>query len=110
MDKNTAQELANTIKLDKRVKIGLIKPVSGVTKYQFNELLAVYTFIVANPTLTEEEIKKVLKCKPSSFGFVLKCEKKIENFFAELKTHGVVQMIETINHKKNIEEFAKNNL
>ncbi|MBR6778760.1 MAG: hypothetical protein IKM43_01220 [Clostridia bacterium] len=110
MDKKSALDLANTIVVDKRVKMGLIKPINSVTKYQYNELMSVYNFVIANPSLTEEQIKKVLKCKPNSFGFVLKCARKVENFFTELKMHGVIQMIETLNHQKNIDEFAYNNL
>ena len=110
IDKKTALELANSIENDHRIKTGLIKPTANVSKYQLNQLLAVYNFMVNNPNLTAEDVKKVIKCKPKQFGYVLKIEKKVNNFFEELKAHGVMAMVESLNHDKDIEEFAKNNL
>jgi len=110
IDKKTALELVESIKHDHRAKTGLIKPTASVSKYQLDQLLAVYNFIIANPTLTDADIKKVLKCKPKQFGYVLKLEKKVNNFFEELKAHGVMTMVESLNHDKDIEDFAKENL
>ena len=60
IDKKTALELANSIENDHRIKTGLIKQTANVSKYQLNQLLAVYNFMVNNPNLTAEDVKKVV--------------------------------------------------
>lgn len=81
-----------------------------ISKRKFNQLMWVYKFMKQNPNLEIAEVRARLKENPFEFGFIFKCDRKIENFFAELKAHGVVAMVETINHQKDIESFANKNL
>lgn len=95
----------------REVEIGLVDNSKfNISRRKFNQLMWVYKFMKQNPDMEIGEVRARIKERPFEFGFILKCDRKIENFFAELKAHGVVQMIETLNHQENIENFAKNNL
>ena len=95
----------------REVKIGLVDASKfNISKRKFNQLMWVYKFMKQNPDMEIEEVRARLKEKPFEFGFVLKCDRKIENFFSELKAHGVVQMIEMLSRQKDIENFANKNL
>jgi hypothetical protein len=47
-----------------------------------------------NPELKDNEIRMLLHKKPLEFGFLIKCDREIEDFFAELRKHGPVSMAE----------------
>lgn len=75
-----------------------------MTKSQYSQLFALYTFMEENPNVTEDEIRKVLHSKSINFWFLNKCDANIEDFISELRKHGPVSMaLKVENRNKGLE-------
>ena len=83
----------------------------SMTKNQYTKLFALYDFIKENPSLNEDDVRKVLNSNCMSFAFLLECDRTIDNFLYELKKHGPVSMAHEIERQqKSIEKWAKRHL
>lgn len=110
MDRKTLELLAQKIKVNKDLHKALknCKTKYGISIYQCNQLIAVYNFMLEHPQFTDCELRRIFKMKNSELGFVLKCEKRVENFFELLRANGVVYTIEKINEFQVLNEQNSN--
>lgn len=66
----------------------------SMTKSQYLQLFGLFKFMQENPALQDDEIRLLLHKKPLEFGFLIKCDREIDDFFTELRKHGPVSMAE----------------
>ena len=107
-DKELIKELTEKIKQERQKQI-LLPGKDGklfktetpfkskhVSNYQYRLLSALYNFMMENPNLSEQEIRKYLHAKSTQFSTLIIYDRAINDFIPELKEHGVMYMIEQI--------------
>lgn len=118
VDKKLVVALTNRIREERYTLIGekreeglftVTKKFSSknMSKYQYRQLLGLYEFMLNNPKVTEDEIRKIILKKPIEFGFLNKCVREIEDFIPELKQHGATSMAEQIAYRNDRLTWSK---
>lgn len=117
VDKKLLVALTEKIREERYSKLGEVKKEGSlfttttkftskyISKYQYRQLLGLYKFMMDNPKLTEDDIRKVIYKKPIEFGFLNKCVRDIDGFILNLKKQGVDSIAEDISRQKGTLEY-----
>lgn len=122
--KKLVKELTEKIKHERRNQVGTFEKDEGglfktktvfaaksMTKANYRQLFGLYKFMKEHPEMKEDEIRLLLHKKSLEFGFLIKCDRTIEDFFSELVKHGPASMAEEYEFQHGgLERFAKKHL
>ncbi len=81
-----------------------------ISKLEYIQLLGLEMF-VKNSKYSEESLRRAIFSKPINYSFIIKCDRKYNDFLERLKENGALSVVESYIREENLaENLSKNNL
>lgn len=108
------KELTERIKAERINDVGTFEKQEGmyvvkrkyngkkVSKVNFRQLRGLCNFLRENPKMKDEEVRAMLHKKSFEFGFLITCDRNIEDFFSELRRHGAESIAVQIENSADV--------
>ncbi|MBR1987471.1 MAG: hypothetical protein IKA36_00370 [Clostridia bacterium] len=73
-----------------------------ISKQEYCQLFGLQRYMMANPKYEEANLRKVIYSRPIKYGFIIECDRKIENFFDEFKRHDAYYIATSIENERSV--------